>query len=97
MLRPKVDLPSLKAALPKYATSGLGPVTIQWWTAFTEMLEAAMKTHEENSPTRLLTELLELKKNAQPSSVEDALVPEQLSHMWGIETNTIPEVCSLTP
>ena len=30
------------------------------------------------------------------SSVEDALVPEQLSQMRGIETNTIPELCDLT-
>lgn len=90
-----MDLPSLKAALPKYATSGLGPVTIQWWSAFIEMLEAAMKTCKESSPTWLLTELLELKKNAQSSLVEDALVPEQLSQMREIETNTIPEVCTL--
>ena len=54
----KVDLSSLKA---KYATSGLGPVTIQWWSAFIEMLEADMKTHKEGSPTWLLTEMLELK------------------------------------
>ena len=87
----KVDLSSLKA---KYATSGLGPVTIQWWSAFIEMLKADMKTRKESSPTWLLKELLELKKNAQRSSVEDALVPEQLSQMWGIETNTIPEVCT---
>ena len=58
------------------------------------MLEADMKTRKESSPTWLLTEMLELKKNTQPSSVEDALVPEQLSQMWGIETNTIPEVCT---
>ena len=70
--------------IAKYATSGLGPVTIQWWSAFIEMLEADMKTHKESSPTWLLTELLELKKNAQHSSVEDALVPEQLSQMWEI-------------
>ena len=57
----------------------------------------AMKTHKESSPTWLLTELVELKKNAQPSSAEAALVSEQLSHMRGIETETIPEVCCLTP
>ena len=43
-----------------------------------------MKTRKESSPTWLLTEMLELKKNAQHSSVEDALVPEQLSQMWEI-------------
>ena len=69
-------------------------MTIQWWSAFIEMLKADMNTRKESSPTWLLTEMLELKKNAQPSSVEDALVPEQLSQMWEIETNTIPEVCT---
>ena len=39
-----IDLPSLKA---KYATSVLGPVTIQWWSAFIEMLKADMKTHKK--------------------------------------------------
>ena len=92
-----MDLPSLKAALPKYATSGLGPITMQWWTAFIEMLEANMVAEEESSQAWLLTELLELKKAAQPRTVETTLIPEQLSQMRGSETATIPEVWDMTP
>ena len=65
-----------------------------------------MAVEKESSQTWLLTELLELKKSAQPSTVETALIPEQLSHMrvgggggggggGGSETATIPEVCGL--
>ena len=58
-----------------------------------------MAVEKESSQTWLLTELLELKKSAQPSTVETALIPEQLSHMrgggGGSGTATIPEVCGL--
>ena len=69
---------------------------MQWWNAFIDMLEANMAADKESSEIWLLTELLELKKSAQSSTVEAHLIPKQLSHKWRIETDAIPEICDLT-
>lgn len=55
-----------------------------------------MAADKESSEIWLLTELLELKKSAQSSTVEAPLIPKQLSHKWRIETDAIPEICDLT-
>ncbi len=91
----KVDLPSLRAALPKYGSSGLGPITIQWWSAFIEFLQSNMTEERACSSTWLFTELdvVELKKTARPCITEQRTLPQQLLNMRDHESEAIPEVC----
>ena len=89
----KVDLPSLKAALPKYATCGLTADTMEWWSTFIDTLQSSMASQEEPPSTWILTELLELKNSTCQSPVEEELpLPQELLHMRGIEDEHIPEV-----
>ena len=56
-----------------------------------------MASEMECPPTWLFTELVELKRSAQPSTVERVAIPEQLLRMRENENDTIPEVFNLTP
>ena len=94
----KVDLPSLRADLAKYASSGLTADTMEWWTKFIDTLGSNMALQEEPPSTWILTELLELKNSAnQPPLAEDVPLPQQLLHMCNTEDDDIPEVYLCVP
>ena len=93
--RAKVDLMTLKTDIPKYAAGGLGPITIQWWKAFVEMLETTMIPETEGPSSWLFSELVHLKRSCSLSTtVQRAPLPDQLSVMQQHENRSIPEVCT---
>ncbi len=82
----------MRAALPKYGASGLGPVTVQWWSAFIQMLEDTMSPEIPCSPTStwLFTELVDLKRSARPGAIELVLVSQQLLNMREMRMSLFP-------
>lgn len=88
----KVDLTTLKSDIPKYGTAGLGPVTVQWWKAFVDMLESTMTAQKERLSSWLFSELVGLKQSSVSITVPRVLLPDQLSLRRQNENRTIPEV-----
>lgn len=92
----KVDLPTLRADIPKYATSGLGPTSIQWWTNFIDTLERTMTSPWWSSSSWLFTKLCQLKRSVLPMPMEQAVLPQPLVDKRSVETSTIPQVFTCT-
>ena len=88
----KMDLPTLKTDIPKYGYAGLGPITVQWWKAFVDMLECTMTAQEERSSSWLFSELVHLKQSSMSVTVPRALLPDQLTLRRQNENRSIPEV-----
>ena len=89
----KVDLSSLKTALPKYASAGLNEKTIEWWKSFIVSLEFNMTTTQPQPLSWLFDDLIQLAKSKTTTRrAINVSIPDQLQEMRHAETCQIPQV-----